>query len=588
MPHTRGIFYTLIRDSHPAGQLCPYNDCCHDLAIPEIGWYECGNCGRAFYADDTDSDYEDYHCHTQERMDEDPPGDIPVAEDLGASWATPKENSMDKPERKFMTRLRDMLDFFLNKEGEEELERAVAIGDVYESIWNALFDEETWTMSAYPLDIFVENGALFAVLAREGKLYKVDLQIDEDGTVQMLNETQVLQQFVPVDGGRTRVFRQSDGKLRVIAVVCTAVMNRVGELDSTAMFDSFIEHAEEAQEYPIVNFFHQGERSRLGQADFLARDGFLYIASYTFDDNEFGEAAARGLEKHSEYFGHSIEFTADDGEMLEVVDGIKVPMYTRGVNTAITILGEESAAALFTAVKVTQGVQRMEPKIKADLLKLFDDDEELVGKFEEFVDGTNRTIVDENLIARAVEDAEVEDNLEDEAEVEDLEDETLESEEELEEELEEEDEDEEETLESEEVSEELDEVAVAERRDFIIDESVLDAIAENLNESNLSDLETFRTSLSEVQAQVDKIDRAVSGSVTKLQGLVEKLAQRVAELEKPQVEQNRNYLAQLPQQPRDRLIYRPSQERGTEKDNGEVSNLSAKADSVVEKWQGHD
>jgi hypothetical protein len=521
-------------------------------------------------------------------MDEDPPGDIPVAEDLGASWATPKENSMDKPERKFMTRLRDMLDFFLNKEGEEELERAVAIGDVYESIWNALFDEETWTMSAYPLDIFVENGALFAVLAREGKLYKVDLQIDEDGTVQMLNETQVLQQFVPVDGGRTRVFRQSDGKLRVIAVVCTAVMNRVGELDSTAMFDSFIEHAEEAQEYPIVNFFHQGERSRLGQADFLARDGFLYIASYTFDDNEFGEAAARGLEKHSEYFGHSIEFTADDGEMLEVVDGIKVPMYTRGVNTAITILGEESAAALFTAVKVTQGVQRMEPKIKADLLKLFDDDEELVGKFEEFVDGTNRTIVDENLIARAVEDAEVEDNLEDEAEVEDLEDETLESEEELEEELEEEDEDEEETLESEEVSEELDEVAVAERRDFIIDESVLDAIAENLNESNLSDLETFRTSLSEVQAQVDKIDRAVSGSVTKLQGLVEKLAQRVAELEKPQVEQNRNYLAQLPQQPRDRLIYRPSQERGTEKDNGEVSNLSAKADSVVEKWQGHD
>jgi hypothetical protein len=592
---TRVKSFLIRRDDHPTGQLCPYQDCCHDLAIPNIGWWICEHCERVFYAADTDSDFEDYHCYRLEKMDEEPPAEIPIAEDLGASWATPtEENSMEESERGFLKKIRDLVDMFLTKT--KNTDRAVALGDVWEAIWDQLFDDETGMINSWPLDIFVENNALFAVLAREGKLYRVDLNVAEDGVVTMLNETQVLHQFVPVNGEqRTTVFRQSDGRLRVVAVVCTAVMNRIGELDSTAMFDSFVEHIEETQEYPIVTFFHQGERSRLGQADFVARDEYTYIASYVFDDNEFGQAASRGMEANAEYFGHSIEFEALDAEMLEVADGITLPMYTRGVNTAITICGEAIAAALFTAVKSMQGVQRMDQKAKDELLKLFDGNAKLVDDFEEFVDDTNRTIVDENMVARALNLEDTEDNLEEELEDDVETEDEVETESEVEgetasEEVEEteletelEDEAEEET---EELEEPVDE-NVADRS-FVIDETVIEAISEQLADRDVSQFDAVSTTLNDVQALVEKLDRNMSGAFTKVHQDYETLMARVEELEKPQEDQNRNFVAQLPRQSQDRLIFRPSRDRGEPSGNGDSpTNLADKAASVVDKWQGH-
>jgi len=76
----------------PDGQLCPYKDCAHDLALSEQGWYSCGHCGRLFFAEVSDSDYEDFRCYRlDERKDRfpDPPPEIPAAKDLGPSWATP-------------------------------------------------------------------------------------------------------------------------------------------------------------------------------------------------------------------------------------------------------------------------------------------------------------------------------------------------------------------------------------------------------------------------------------------------------------------------------------------------------------------
>ena len=29
-------------DYNSDGQLCPYDDCCHDLALPQAGWYIAG------------------------------------------------------------------------------------------------------------------------------------------------------------------------------------------------------------------------------------------------------------------------------------------------------------------------------------------------------------------------------------------------------------------------------------------------------------------------------------------------------------------------------------------------------------------
>lgn len=70
------------------GQLCPYEQCAHDLALYGDGWYQCGHCGRLLLAEESDSDIEDFHVR-RKRDDDVVPDNIPVARDLGPSYATP-------------------------------------------------------------------------------------------------------------------------------------------------------------------------------------------------------------------------------------------------------------------------------------------------------------------------------------------------------------------------------------------------------------------------------------------------------------------------------------------------------------------
>ena len=80
-------------ESYPYGQLCPYGDCCHDLALPCAGWYVCGHCQREFWCRVSDSDYEDYACYLpgeREKWAPPRPKLIPVAQDLGPSWGSPE------------------------------------------------------------------------------------------------------------------------------------------------------------------------------------------------------------------------------------------------------------------------------------------------------------------------------------------------------------------------------------------------------------------------------------------------------------------------------------------------------------------
>lgn len=75
------------------GQLCPYEDCAHNLALWAAGWYICSHCYRPFIARFVDSDYEDYHCDvlSGELVSMSPDTAFYIARDLGPSWATPEE-----------------------------------------------------------------------------------------------------------------------------------------------------------------------------------------------------------------------------------------------------------------------------------------------------------------------------------------------------------------------------------------------------------------------------------------------------------------------------------------------------------------
>lgn len=97
--------FTVVQAMHEqwgdtGGQLCPYIDCAHDLAFTRDGWWRCPVCQRDFYAQDSDSDIEDYHNHRDGEYTENYPAKpeiIPLARDLGPSWGAPEQSTNDHP-----------------------------------------------------------------------------------------------------------------------------------------------------------------------------------------------------------------------------------------------------------------------------------------------------------------------------------------------------------------------------------------------------------------------------------------------------------------------------------------------------------
>jgi len=71
------------------GQLCPYDDCAFDLALPHEGWWTCGRCLRDFWCQSSDG-IEDYHCYRpgEAKQEQPKPETVPVARVLGPSWAS--------------------------------------------------------------------------------------------------------------------------------------------------------------------------------------------------------------------------------------------------------------------------------------------------------------------------------------------------------------------------------------------------------------------------------------------------------------------------------------------------------------------
>jgi hypothetical protein len=275
--------------------------------------------------------------------------------------------------------------------------RAVNIGAVYSAVQNKLDENPIETgdgmRSGYVLDVYAEDAGVFAIITRgDGKLYKVPVSVDADSQITMGEEQEVVMDFTPVTGRQIVVKRQTDGKMRWFALpACTAVLNRSGEIDSRALFDSFVEHIERTGAYPEMDFFHMGEKVLLGKADWVARDGLLYCASGTFYDTDIARAAAASLEANPDYWGLSIAYLpTHDPEILRSVEGVEIPVFNAGINRFISLLPEDTAASIFTSISTKEEVNRMDKKMKQALEKLTNNDATLLKQFEEIIDDKNR------------------------------------------------------------------------------------------------------------------------------------------------------------------------------------------------------
>jgi hypothetical protein len=315
---------------------------------------------------------------------------------LAALYANVPDATEQEQKRSLLERLRHWLGLDAVPMTIAAPVRAIAYQQIYEQVYaglQAALGEDSY---ARLVDVYDDLGQTYAIVSANGKLYRTSVAIDGSSVVLgMMQEVEA--QFAPVRTGRVAITRDGQGGTRWFAIAGSSVLNRDGEIDSKALFDSFVTHAEKTGEYPELRFFHTPSL-RMGVADYVARDGNVYIASGVLDaDNVLAAAFEQALADGRGSWGCSIGFLADDYEMHEVVPDVRVPVYRRGVNREISILPEDMAASWYTTVLE---VTRMESKVKEALGVLFGDP----AKAEAFiatVDETNTDIAERGLVTRA-------------------------------------------------------------------------------------------------------------------------------------------------------------------------------------------
>jgi hypothetical protein len=473
-------------------------------------------------------------------------------------------------ERGIMSKLRELRDRVLalfreagiDEEPGGDRERALSSGQILEQFWYSLSDsEEHW--SAWPLDIYLDGGETYALVAERGRLYRVGLGVG-DGGVTAGEWTEVETVHQPV--GRTRVSRQADGRYRWLNISATATLNRVAEIDSRALFDDFIRRAEESGEYPGRDFYHLGEAARLGQCDYLARDDAVLISSGLFDETPLALAVARAIEAEPGEWGDSISYRPEaEAELVEVAEGVRVPVYNAGVLRYISTLPESRAASLFTTATVGE-VTRMRADIKEALerLKGHGLSDEEIAAIEGAVDGTNRAIQDGGIINREEPpDAEPEGDQDPEPEqAGDVAREEPEAEGEPEAEPDPEPE---------------------AGREVELDDEALAAIVERvLSGEAVAGLQAQVAALTE---QVDGLARELSEARALNVRRSAEVDGRLVALEKTDEEKRRTWQADLPPRARDslRVTYRP-REANAGGDGDGPANLAAVAEQTMSKW----
>lgn len=312
-----------------------------------------------------------------------------------------------------LAKLRNMLKRASRFESRDAVERAIGFGRIREQLWPQLNDLDDWEDGKfhYLLDVYFDGGFIYAIIQAQGKLFRADVSIVGD-TVMLGDLLPVTELFVPVVGTQrqiTRVFELEDGRYRWLSISATAFLNRVQEIDSTALFDSFVAHANDTGEFPYRTFLHQGEVMRTGQADFLAREGYVYITSGLYEqDNPLAMVEIMAFRNNPGAWGESIGYMADaPPEMLRVADGISVPVYTVGRHKEISTCLSDQAANWFTIPFVAE-VNRMNAGLRATLQSLIkdanlpeDEQDAFLAQFGALVDGVNERATEPGTIARA-------------------------------------------------------------------------------------------------------------------------------------------------------------------------------------------
>jgi hypothetical protein len=292
----------------------------------------------------------------------------------------------------------------------DEKERAVTKSAIWAYVQNELdqmggaVDEYGHMISAgYVCDVYLDSNGPFALATKsDGKLWKIPVNIDEQSQITAGEPVEVFMDFPAVERGSIVIKRQKDGRIRWIAgPACTAILNRSGEIDSRDLFDSFEDYIARTGEYPVLDFYHFGSDLTFGTADLVFRDGVNYVATGLFDETDVARAMADAIEKDPGYWGLSIQYLPTEApEILRSAEGVEIPVYRKGINHFISILPEDSAAAILTNIS-TKEVKRMNAAQEKALKKALEGDDTLFQAVADKLNNVNRTASQPGVVTRS-------------------------------------------------------------------------------------------------------------------------------------------------------------------------------------------
>lgn len=277
-------------------------------------------------------------------------------------------------------------------------ERAISMNRMYQKTSMAID-------AAYPMewvyihDIFVDVDEWFAIGSSNGNLYQYPLAVTEADVV-VGERVQVVENFTPVQ--QTTVTRQDDGSYRWLSVSATALINKVGEIDSTELFDDFERQSlEDGYQWPYRCFYHLGEPFRTGQVDFIARHGFALITSGIYDDTVLGQAEAKARLTDPDAWRDSIHFQPSAAPDVIEVNEIKIPVHRAGGLVEVTTAPADGVCSYGTTQTIME-VTRMEKgsRVHDAFLELFSGDEDAANKWLDENPGAATRAVADGAVAR--------------------------------------------------------------------------------------------------------------------------------------------------------------------------------------------
>jgi len=340
-----------------------------------------------------------------------------------------------------------------------------------------------------------------------------------------------------------------------------------GEIDSRDLFDSMADFMQRTGKSIPRTFFHLGEEYRSGDVVWMGRDENVLVTVTEFDDSELAEREIAARERNPDYWGDSIEFQpVGDPEMLEVEDGITIPVYRAGIPIAVSTVPAKYACSLYAdkfVIKKQEVRMALTEVEQEELVELFDGDEDEVKNWlKDNVSPINRSIAEKKQITRA--------NAEEK--------ETSEEEETTEEETTEGETTEEETTEGKTSEEESEEEETSENLVLEFTDEMAEEVADSVVKS--SGFSEFQETVQKSLKEFGETIATLTGTVTELQATSVTRAKEVRELQKKDSEKQKQWMEDLPRNTnRTVTLHRPSENAETEA--AEKSSMQETADETL-------